>query len=241
MGEFSVLNILKVLFKRIWVIIVVSVLCASISFIYCSMIATPSYQARSSVLGSNGNIATDLEISDAGADTSIQSNDLAASLSLTDTYEYMLTKMPTESQEFINRITEAGLVDYFNESTVNISAREDTLVIDITIVSSDREVAKQIANIFAECAPDYISDYNIGIVKELSKARSTTQVAPHTFITTAMAFILGAVAASLTIIYIAISDKTINGEEDLKANYDVPILGSVPDFQSTSKGAKDNG
>lgn len=241
MGEFSVFNMLKVLLKKIWLIIIISILCASLAFVYCSMIATPSYQARASVLGSNGNIATDLELADGTTDNSVQSNDLAASLSLTQTYEYMLTKMPTESQLFISRITEAGLVDYFNNSTVNVSAREDTFVIDITIISSDREVAKQIANIFVECAPEFISDYNIGVVKELSKARSATQVAPHTFITTAMAFILGAVATSLAVIYIAMSDRTINGEEDIKANYDVPVLGSVPDFQSTGKGAKYNG
>lgn len=243
MTEYSILDILKIVLKRFWLVAVVGILCAGIAFMYCIMIATPTYQARASVLGSNGNVAVDMEldINPGTSDTSIKSSDLAASLTLTETYVQMLTKMPTESTEFVDAIKEAGLIDQFNEAAISIAAREDTLIIDITVVSPDREAARQIANIYADCSTEFIADYNIGMIKGLSKARSTEQVSPHTAITTVLAFMFGVIITALIVIYFAISDRTINGEDDLKAHYDIPLLGSVPDFQSTAKGVKSRG
>ena len=238
MVEYSAMDIIKVVFRRIWLIVVVGVLCAVIAYIYCSMLATPTYQAKSSIIGSNGNIATDVDSNIITSNGSVAVGDLSASLSLTETYVYMLTKMPTESENFINKLNDAGLVDYFNNASVNITAREDTLIIDIAVVSTDREVAKQIANIYAECSSEFIEGYNVGMIKELSKARSTTQVSPQTFIATALACILGVFVTALIVIFLAISDRTINGEDDLKNNYDIPILGVVPDFQISVNGGK---
>ena len=236
MVEYSALDILRVVFRRIWLILIVGALCAVAAFIYCSVLATPTYQAKSSIIGSNGNLATDVNTNIATSDTSVHSGDLSASLSLTETYVYMLTKLPTESETFINKITDAGLIDYFNNSSVNITAREETLIIDISVVSTDREVAKQIANIYSEVSSEFIESYNIGMVKELSKARSTTQVSPQTFIATALAAVFGIFVTALAVIFIAISDRTVNGEEDIKNNYDMPILGVVPNFQISMGG-----
>lgn len=243
MTEYSILDILKIVLKRFWLVAIVGALCGAIAFMYCIMIATPTYQARASILGSNGNVAADMEldISSGTTDTSIKSSDLAASLTLTETYVQMLTKMPTESTQFVDKIKEAGLIEQFNAASISIAAREDTLIIDITVVSADREAARQIANIYAECSGDFITDYNIGMIKPISKARSTEQVSPHTAITTILAFMFGVIITALIVIYFAISDRTINGEDDLKAHYEIPLLGSVPDFQSTAKGAKKRG
>ncbi len=243
MTEYSILDILKIVLKRFWLVSITGVVCAGIAFMYCVMIATPTYQARASILGSNGNVAVDMEldISSGISDTSIKSSDLAASLTLTETYVQMLTKMPTESPEFVDAIKEAGLIEQFNNASISIAAREDTLIIDITVVSTDREAARQIANTYAECSTEFISGYNIGMIKELSKARSTDQVSPHTAITTVLAFMFGIIITALIVIYFAVSDRTINGEDDIKAHYDIPLLGSVPDFQSTAKGVKNRG
>ncbi len=243
MSEYSILEILRIILKRVWLVATVGILCASLAFIYCVTLATPKYSASAAIIGSNGNIGADLDIDfTAGTtDTSIKSNDLAASLSLTDTYVYVLTKMPSECQEFVDRITEADLVEKFNESEVDIVAREDTLIIDITVISPDEDASKQVANIYSECAPDFIAEYNIGMVTSLSKARKTTQVSPRTLVSTMLAGVLGVAVTCMIIIYLAVSDKTINGEDDIKNNYDIPLLGSVPDFQSTVKGGKQHG
>ncbi len=238
MGDFSLIDILKIVLKRVWAVIVAAVLCGSIAMVYCQMLATPTYQAKASVIGSNGNVAADYEVAVNNGEATIESNDLAASIALTDTYVVMLTKMPTESDQFVSLLQEEDLLTQYKNSTVEITAREDTLIIDISVIGTDPKAAMQIANIYAECSANFVADYNIGMIKTLSKARDTIQVSPRTFITVALASILGAVVVALFVIYIELSDRTINGEEDVRSHYDFPILGNVPDFQSTVKGGK---
>lgn len=244
MEEYSIVEMLQIALRRIKLILLVGVLCAAVAFVYCYMIATPKYQARASVIGSNGNIAADndAQMNTYAKDTSIQSGDLTASLSLTETYAIMLKKLPTESQLFIDRITEAGLEDYYNNhSSVSIGTNDETLVIDIVVVSTDSKVAKEIANIYAECASDFIADYNIGMIKTLSKARVATKTSPRTVQTTMLAFLVGAIATAAIVIFLELSDRTINSEDDIKNNYDIPVLGVVPNFQEVAKGGKKRG
>lgn len=238
MGEISILDIFKIIFRRIWAIIIAAVLCGAVAFVYCTMFATPTYQAKASVIGSNGNIAVDYDVSSPSSKETIESSDLAASLALSDTYVVMLTKMPAESQEFIDKLTDEGLFDIYQNSSVSISPREETLIIDISVVSTDRNAAQKIANIYAECSSSFVAEYNIGMIKTLSKARDTAQISPNTLKTVFLAVLLGVVIVALIAVYIDMSDKTINGEDDIRANYDIPILGSVPDFQTISKGGK---
>ena len=238
MGEISILDIFKIMFRRIWAIIIAAVLCGAVAFVYCTMFATPTYQAKASVIGSNGNIAVDYDVSSPSSKETIESSDLAASLALSDTYVVMLTKMPAESQEFIDKLTDEGLFDIYQNSSVSISPREETLIIDISVVSTDRNAAQKIANIYAECSSSFVAEYNIGMIKTLSKARDTVQVSPNTLRTVFFAVLLGIVIVAFIAVFIDMSDKTINGEDDIRANYDIPILGSVPDFQTISKGGK---
>ena len=238
MGEISILDIFKIIFRRIWAIIIAAVLCGAVAFVYCTMFATPTYQAKSSVIGSNGNIAVDYDVSVPTSKETVQSGDLAASLALSDTYVVMLTKMPAESQEFIDKLTDEGLFDIYQNSSISISPREETLIIDISVVSTDRKAAQEIANIYAECSSSFVSEYNIGMIKTLSKARDTVQTSPNTVKTVFFAVLLGVIIVAFIAVYIDMSDKTINGEDDVRANYDIPILGSVPDFQTISKGGK---
>ncbi len=238
MGDFSLIDILKIVMKRVWTVVIAAVLCGAIALVYCQMLATPTYEAKASVIGSNGSVAADLEFEVNNGDATVESSDLAASIALTDTYVVMLTKMPTESDQFVSALTEEDLLEQYKNSKVEITAREDTLIIDISVISTDPKAAQQIANIYAECSSDFVADYNIGMIKTLSKARDTQQVSPKTLITVALAAILGAAVVAFFVIYIELSDRTINGEEDVRANYDIPILGNVPDFQSTVKGGK---
>jgi capsular polysaccharide biosynthesis protein len=49
---------------------------------------------------------------------------------------------------------------------------------------------------------------------------------------------VGAVIAALIAIYLETSNKVISGEDDIKTNYDLSILGVVPDFHISAKGGK---
>ena len=131
MGDFSLIDILKIVMKRVWAVVIAAVLCGAIALVYCQMLATPTYEAIASVIGSNGSVAADFEFEVNNGEATVESGDLAASIALTDTYVKMLTKMPSESDEFVTLLTEEDLLSQYKNSTVEITAQEDTLIIDI--------------------------------------------------------------------------------------------------------------
>ena len=73
---------------------------------------------------------------------------------------------------------------------------------------------------------------------------SAAVVSPRTVFSTVLFALLGAIISSLIIVVVSMLDKAINGEEDFKGSFDIPVLGAVPDFDtssSTTKGKKTAG
>lgn len=224
MNEISLASITSIILHRIWIVILVAVLCASLAFSYCAFIATPVYSARTSILVTNGGILTE--------DTdSISTNDLSASIYMMNTCVDIL-----KSQPIYKSLEEAlgGKYSYKElKSGFSISKRDDeNLFIDITFKSTNKEEAIQIVNTFTQLCPQSMAIEAI-IVKEMDMADSASKIFPQTLSSTAIFGILGAVISCVIIILVATLDQTIKDEEDFVENFDIPVLGAVPDFDNS--------
>jgi capsular polysaccharide biosynthesis protein len=202
----------------------VAVLCASLAFSYCAFIATPVYSARTSILVTNGGILTE--------DTdSISTNDLSASIYMMNTCVDIL-----KSQPIYKSLEEAlgGKYSYKElKSGFSISKRDDeNLFIDITFKSTNKEEAIQIVNTFTQLCPQSMAIEAV-FVKEMDMADSASKIYPQTLSSTAIFGILGAVISCVIIILVATLDQTIKDEEDFVENFDIPVLGAVPDFDNS--------
>ncbi len=224
MNEISLASIASIILHRIWIVIIVAVLCASLAFSYCAFIATPVYSARTSILVTNGGILTE--------DTdSISTNDLSASIYMMNTCVDIL-----KSQPIYKSLEEAlgGKYSYKElKSGFSISKRDDeNLFIDITFKSTNKEEAIQIVNTFTQLCPQSMAIEAV-IVKEMDMADSASKIYPQTLSSTAIFGILGAVISCVIIILVATLDQTIKDEEDFVKNFDIPVLGAVPDFDNS--------
>ncbi len=224
MNEFSLASLFSIVLHRIWIVICVTVLCASIAFCYCSFIATPVYSARTSILVTNGGILTE--------DTdSISTNDLSASIYMMNTCVDIL-----KSQPIYKSLEEAldGKYSYKElKRGFSIAKRdEESLFIDITFRSTDKEEAIKIVNAFTELCPQSMAIEAI-LVKEMDMADSSSKVYPSTLTATAISGILGALVSCVIIVLVATLDQTIKDEEDFVENFDIPVLGAIPDFDNS--------
>lgn len=224
MNEISLASLASIILHRIWIVILVAVLCAALAFSYCTFIATPVYSARTSILVTNGGILTE--------DTdSISTNDLSASIYMMNTCVDIL-----KSQPIYKSLEEAlgGKYSYKElKSGFSISKRDDeNLFIDITFKSTNKEEAIQIVNTFTQLCPQSMAIEAV-IVKEMDMADSASKIYPQTFSSTAIFGILGAVISCVIIILVETLDQTIKDEEDFVENFDIPVLGAVPDFDNS--------
>lgn len=111
---------------------------------------------------------------------------------------------------------------------------DNTLIVNVSFSASTDKEAIRLVNSFVALAPDYITKFipnSVAMVADT--ADSATEVFPRTVITAAVAAIIGAVIAFAALFVIDSMDHAINGEEDFVNRYDVPLLGSIPDFENT--------
>ncbi len=227
MGEISLSSIVSIILHRIWLVIVVAVLCAAIAFGYCSFVATPVYSAKTSILITNGGLITE------SYDDSIQTNDLSASIYLVDTCVDIL-----KSQGIYQDLSEAigGKYSFQQlKGAFTITKRNDeNLFIDISFKSTDPEEAKLIANTFTQLCPTYMAGKLPPVTVEvMDEAYGTSMIYPSTFSSVVIFGFLGAALTCVLLVLIASLDQTIKSEEDFTESFDIPVLGAVPDFDNS--------
>lgn len=228
MNDISIKNVFRALLSKIWLIILVTVLCGALAYTYCAVVATNYYRARSSIIVTNGGVTTDGE--------KLQYSDFTTSTSMLKT----CTDLLDTSNAYVKLAENLGYKDLSADQLskmISISSRAaDSFLIDIRATAPDKARAVSIANAFAELAPEYINQTLPSMeVKVIQRAETSSKISPRTTIITISGAFMGAFLVALIVAILAIADRSVKGEEDLLEKYNVSILGSVPDFDVASK------
>ena len=242
MGEITVMYLLDLLWKKLWIIVIVAAVLAIGAFGYCEFLATPIYSARSSIIVTNGNIlfGQENEPSYDNQGEGVNNTDISASLALANTVTDILksNNFFDNAAEHLNQISD---FDKYGEFTylrlagmVSVSRRgSDTLAVDISVKSQQKEEAIDLTNAIAEYSKSYILKYIPQSKTEVMDiAFSVSRTYPQTSIITVAAGLVGAILAFLAVWAIDYLNQTVRSEEEFVAKYDIPLLGSVPDFEN---------
>ena len=242
MNEFNMATLLGILRKCVWYIAAVAVIFAICAYAFCSFIAVPTYQSKISFIGTNGGMADMGDIDSTTELTKIPSADIAASLVLIPTFVDIFKE--ADLYEQVSETVKKVGIDYTTaqiKSMVSVSARsEDSLYIDITVTTTDPKHSVIIAEAIYGLGGDFvISKMPKAYVAAMGNTGgAATQNYPNTPITIILAAFLGAVFVFAVAIVINMMDKTIKGEKDFSANYDIPILGNIPNFKTAAREEK---
>lgn len=234
MKDFTLVALLKLLAKRWWIILLVSVLASVLTFGYFQFFVQPTYMSSAIIIASNGGISVDTSESP----DSIKSSDLASSFNLIPTYVGIL-----KTDEPFNRVAATSGCGYTAaqlKGKVTVSVRSETeLFIDVSVVDSDPEKARIIADSFIKLGSEYILEMLPGgYAKPLQFAKTGVKNYPQPTTYTIYAFVLAAAATILILIVISMFDRSIKNEDDFKSSYKYPVLGVVPDYADAAKGDK---
>lgn len=234
----NIMDLVMLAWRRIWIIVLAAVVFAAGAFSYCKFFITPSYSATASILVTNGAVTVYNDYTDK---TTVSASDISASLYLSYTVIDIL-KTPDIYKKVADQLG-AGY-EYQNLMNRTSVARrsEDTLFIDVTFSSTDPKEAMRIANKFVEISCEYIPEFvPHSRAMVASTAIKAAMTYPRTLMTTGVAGVVGAVAAYIVLFIIESTNRSIKGEEDFTNNFDVPLLGAVPDFENAeSNGYRKN-
>ena len=223
----DVLQILKALWKHVWIVIACSLLVAAIGFSMAAFVIAPTYSSTIKLYVNNNSISL------GNASFSISASELSAAQNLVRTYGEIL-----DSRTTLERVIEKSGVDYSWKqlsSMIKFAPANETEIMEVTVTSTDPYEASDIANTIAEVLPVRISEIIDGASMEVvdSAIPDTDKVGPSVSKYTLIGFIIGAMIAVLFVTVITLLDDTIHDEEYILQNYDYPILGKVPNLLSS--------
>ena len=240
MNNISLVGLLKLALRYIHILIAVALVSAILAFSYCNFIASPRYSSTGSIVVTNGAIINDSTVQSSNTTTAkkVSSSDISASLQLSNTIIDIL------NTNDIYKLLASDLDDKYTYSDLKSRAtikkrNEDTLFIDATFTASTPEESQTLVNNFLKLVPDYILKF----IPNSTAAVTTTadkavKVFPQTSKTTFIAAIAGALLCYAVIYLLHVFNTTIKNEDDVKNNYNLTVLGNIPDFVSAGQDKK---
>lgn len=229
MREISLMYLLDIAWRKIWILILAFALSASLAFGYCKLIAAPKYTAKIAILATNGGMTSSETVPGNG----VSNGDIAASINIVATVVDIL-----KTDDIYKQLAaEMGSGYTYSElsAKAKVEARgEKTMFIDVSFTAETKEKVLRLVNCYAELAPDYIADSIPNSYTKCYVTEKAEQTYPTTVKTTVLVAFIGAAAAYLIVLMASIFDRAIKGEEDYTARFDVSLIGAVPDFESVS-------
>lgn len=224
----DLLQILKVLWKKVWIIVLAAVLAGAIVFSYAFFLVAPEYEAEAMMYVNNSSFSV------GSTNFSISSSDLSAASTLLDIYVVILHSRTT-LQLVIDR---AGL-DYTWEQLgdmISAGPVDGTEVFRITATSTDPAEAKRIVDTITEVLPERIAEVVDGSSVRIvdTAVLPTEHSAPDYSRFAIIGLILGAVLSCGVITILDLLDNTVRDEAYIIERYNLPILASIPDVNRKS-------
>lgn len=232
--EIDILELIRVLWKNILIIMLVAVLFGSAVFGYTAFCVEPEYQATASMYVNNSSFSL-------GATSfSVSTGDLSASSSLVSVYLYIL-----ESRTTLEEVIQTAGLTYTPaelRKMISTSTVEKTGAFKVTVTSNDPAEVELIANSIARILPDRIAEIVDGTtVRIVDYAIIPSQRSgPSIIKNTIIGILLGGVLSSAWIVVKYLLNDTskmmIQSVDDLRDMYpDIMVLATVPDVRLSEK------
>ena len=216
-NEINILDMLFVIRKHIWKIIIAAIVAGVLAFVYTITSIVPMYRSTTQLL--------------------IKDFDVAASnIYMDSTSKVMLVNNSMEvlngshvMQEVIDSLSLDMTTSQLRQC-VSISSPEETLVIKISATHSDPETAKDIASEFGTIANEVLAK-NIGItsLSVIEEAETPTYpISPNTLKNTVMGGFAGAFIVAALVILLRLVNSNIYNADDVERSLGLIVFASIP-------------
>ena len=229
---------LKDLFNMFWAkkfeIILIMAIAIVIGFIYSYVLLKPEYKSTTSILLAKSNTAQ-------SDDGTITSTEITLNQKLVSTYSDLI-KTEKVLTQVINNLKIDKTVENLKQN-IQVSAKDDTEIIEISVTDADSEMARRIANEAAQVFITQIAQqyYNMDNVYVVDEARAESE--PYNINHIKDIIIFAAAGFVIACIYVLIAnmlDTTVKSKEDIEKKLGLTVLTSIPecDFKKVKGGKK---
>lgn len=221
--ELSILDIINILIRKVWVIILCTIIGFSSAFLISSFLIAPTYTSTCQMYVNPGKEATNTTGNYIG-----DYSDLQYAQKLVNSYIIILT-----NDTFLKTVANTTKLPYTSSQIrkmMVLSSINNTEFFEVKINSKNPSDSFILVKTLTELAPAEINRIKVSdSVKIVSPATvPTTPSAPNIFMNSIIGAMLGFILAVAILILIEVLDTRIKSEEDLTNRYSIPVLGSIP-------------
>ncbi|MBO4651025.1 MAG: hypothetical protein J5653_07530 [Clostridiales bacterium] len=229
--EIDLLKLAKVLWRKIWVILICAVVLGIAGYYWTYRKMYTSYKSSALLYVNNNSVSL------GSAKLSISSGDIRAVNNLMETYSIILNSRNTLTEI----IEETGIPFTYEElkSMIKSETVNDTAIFKITVTTPDPELSAHLANSILEVLPGKISTVIEGASAQIVDYAVTGEpvVNGNPVKTAAIGALIGIVLSCGVIIFLSLIDTKIRNEEYLLETFkDIPVLTSIPNLNENEKG-----
>ncbi len=214
-------EILQMLKKKLWIIILSTFIFTAISAILSFFILEPLYEA-------NALIYVGKKIDAQGT---VAYYDLLLGNQLVKDYRE-LVKSRLVSNTVIKELNLKDTTPGQLARKLSVSLKSDTRLIQIRAQDTDpkmaRDIAKTITRVFKEKAIALMDVENVQIIDEAEIPRYA--IKPIKKLNVAVAFVIGFMTGLGLVFLIEYFDNTVKTPQDVRKHLNLPVIGIIPDF-----------
>jgi len=221
MMEIDVFHLLKILWKRKLLIVLVAFVTGAVAFAYSSFIVKPEFTSTTRIYVVNRN---------QGDKPGLTNQDLQAGSYLVKDYREIIL-----SQDVLEKVAtdlKLELPPKGLASKIKVTVPVDTRIVSISVTDRLPEEASRIANSLREVAAQkIISVTRVSDVTTLEEARpATSPSSPNIRRNTMVGFLAGAVVMVVTVLLVELLDTRVKRPEDIEDVMQIALLGVVPNL-----------
>jgi len=220
--EIDVLQLVKVLWKRKFVIVLVALLAGITAFAYSSFVIKPQYTSTTRIYVVNRNQADK---------PGLTNQDLQAGAYLVKDYREIIL-----SQDVLEKVVADQSLTIDAKTLgkkVSVTVPADTRIVSISVRDGKPEEASRIANALREVAAQkIISVTRVSDVTTLEEARpATSPSSPNIRRNTMMATVAGVGFVVIIVLLVELLDDRVKRPEDIEEVMHLSLLGVIPNLE----------
>lgn len=222
--EISITKLFRIFKSGILIIILISILFAAAGFAYTKYCTQPTYSSSMKLM----------LISESGVSNY---TDITLVRRLVNTYIQMLDSR--DYYEHIKKDLPYDLSAAQIKKMISYVSNDDSEAFSVTVTTLDPDQCSAIISIINKTAADYIiQKYDKVVIETIESPNVPAQSPSNTLRNTLLGFILGALISFGCLFLKSECDTRIKSEAEFHEQYDLPILGTVPDFTVKKKSFK---
>ncbi|MBE6686593.1 MAG: hypothetical protein E7591_05105 [Ruminococcaceae bacterium] len=240
--EFNLLDVLELLKKRWWILLLSGVIAALIAIAYSETTYVPKYTTSLDILVKT---TSNDSMNDAVQAATLVQKKFDTCKNLLGKRKFMKNVSEIYEERYPKEWERQSYSSEWLKNSVKFTVEdENSYIFTISVTTKNPDDSYRIGEIIHEIAPDYIDYYEDNCSIEVCEDPIRTSEPSNSNNMTRnviMGILIGVILSFLVVFIIDITDVRIKHESDIVDNYPLPLLGSIPNFDSVASKKKGYG